>query len=391
MQQSRNTQSKPQTVKSRRGAIVPLLAISIVPLMGMLAFGIDYGYMRVVKTDLQRAVDCAALAAVVDLVPNPDGSQNLDTVRATVRDYVQENLAGASARLNTTFTVLDADIEIGRYDETTIYSSNPVTLLNTGMFDAIRVTLRRDNTANGKVPLFFARVLGINDQEILATATAVLRRGVGFKGGADILPFSLPESFWDSLADGSELSIYNDNTIQDSSGNEVTVLDADGNSVPGNWGTVDIGYANNSSSDLKYQIVNGIIQSDIQVLYDENRLLNNQELKAPVNLQAEPGLSIGIKDSVISIYGQTRIIPIYDAVNGELSSNQGGGGGNNAEFHTIKWGVVKVLSSSWNGNNNTYITSQKAYTYDGAIIPKDDLSDKSTTIENAFCSPVLVR
>ena len=36
----------------RRGAVVPLLAISIVPLMGMLAFSIDYGFLRVVKSDL---------------------------------------------------------------------------------------------------------------------------------------------------------------------------------------------------------------------------------------------------------------------------------------------------------------------------------------------------
>ena len=46
----------------RRGAIVPLFALLLIPLLAMLAFSIDAGYMVLVKTDLQNAADAAALA-----------------------------------------------------------------------------------------------------------------------------------------------------------------------------------------------------------------------------------------------------------------------------------------------------------------------------------------
>src|SRR6516225_2576735 len=46
----------------RRGAIVPLAALLMVVLVGMLAFAIDVGYMSTVKAELQNAADAAALA-----------------------------------------------------------------------------------------------------------------------------------------------------------------------------------------------------------------------------------------------------------------------------------------------------------------------------------------
>ncbi|MDB4786470.1 pilus assembly protein TadG-related protein [Planctomycetaceae bacterium] len=372
----------------KSGAVIPLLAICLVPLMGMLAFSIDYGFLRVVKTDLQRSADAACLAAVIDLVPNPDGTQNLDDVSARVREYVQNNMSTATGAISG-FVVLAADIEIGRYDENTIYDTGPVTLHQTGIMDAVRVTLRRDGSANGEVPLYFAKVLGIAEKPVTVTATAVLRRGIALKGEGDILPFALPESFWDSLGAGEELNIYNDNKIEDGFGNQVTVLDALGNSVPGNWGTVDIGLEANSTRDLSDQIIQGLDQFDLNALHADGRIPTTTELKAPVTFQAETGLSVGMKDAVRQIHGQTRIIPIYDTINGEFVANSGTG--NNAEFHTVKWGVVEVVDSRWNGNRNTWIRSIKAYTYDGALVPKEDLGDKSTDFENAFASPVLVR
>src|SRR6266566_4670472 len=51
----------------RRGAIIPLFAILLIPLMGMLAFSIDVGWIALVKTDLQTAADAAALAGAEKL------------------------------------------------------------------------------------------------------------------------------------------------------------------------------------------------------------------------------------------------------------------------------------------------------------------------------------
>ena len=43
---------------------------------------------------------------------------------------------------DSTFRVPDTDIEIGRFDTNSIY--NGVTLTNNGIFDAVRVTIRRE-------------------------------------------------------------------------------------------------------------------------------------------------------------------------------------------------------------------------------------------------------
>src|SRR5260370_42236442 len=51
----------------RRGAVIPLFAILVIPLMGMLAFSIDIGYIALVRTDLQTAADAAALAGAEKL------------------------------------------------------------------------------------------------------------------------------------------------------------------------------------------------------------------------------------------------------------------------------------------------------------------------------------
>ena len=89
--------------------------------------------------------------------------QDLDGTRATVTEYVRANLTDD-------FNVSDEDIEIGRYNPDSIYTS--VDLINSGTFDAVRVTLRRDGTVNDRVPLFFARVFGMNGTSITVTATA---------------------------------------------------------------------------------------------------------------------------------------------------------------------------------------------------------------------------
>ncbi len=95
----------PMRRQKRRGAILILVALLALPLMGMVAFAVDYGYLLKVRCDLQRSADCTALAAVQDLTPDSVGYQDLDAVRAAIRDYVARNI-------DSSFNVLDSDIDI---------------------------------------------------------------------------------------------------------------------------------------------------------------------------------------------------------------------------------------------------------------------------------------
>ena len=349
----------------RTGAIAVLTAVLMVPLIGIVACAVDYGYLLKKRADLQRAADAAALAAVRDLVPDDNGYQDLSTVRNTVRQYAAANVEDVA-----NFSVLDADIEIGRYDPATIYTN--FTMLSTGTFDTVRVRLRRDSTANSGVSLFFASIFGINDADVSVTATAVLPPGRNLTPGVGILPFSIPEAVWDTATPGDEWSVYADKLVDDS-----------GNNVPGNYGTLDIGAANNSTSDLRDQILNGLRQSDLDALYSDGRIPTDTHIDSGENWDAngDPGLSSGMKSAIQAVHGQTRLIPIYDTV---------GGNGGNVEFHVVGWASARVIDSNWQGSKKTWVTIRKTFTYDGYLTPPSDLSDTTGNIEGAFASPVLV-
>ena len=346
--------------------MIVLMSIMMVPLLALVALAVDYGNLCVARTDLQRSADMAALAAVRDLVPDANGYQDLAKVRATVRQYASSNVSNVE-----NFTVLDSDIEIGRYEPTTVYTN--FTMHNNGILDTVRVTLRRDNTANSPVTMFFARIFGINSGNVTATSTAVLQKASVLYPGSDILPFAVHTDVWNSQSMGAIWSIYGDGHIEDNSGNN----------IPGNWGTVDIGEENNSTTELSDQILNGLRQKDLDALYSDSRIPSSESIDSndPWFAQSDTGLSTGIKHAVQAVHGHTKLVPIYSGVVGN---------GNNAEFHVVAWGVVKVVTSGWSGNSK-HVTIQKAYTYDGTLRAPVDLSNTTGVITGAYTTPVLVQ
>ena len=278
--------------RRRRGAILIVVALATIPLLGMVAFAVDYGYLLKAKSDLQRAADATALAAVLSLEPTANGYQDLEAVRAVVREYAAANTGGE-------FTVLDSDITIGRFEPSTIYTN--LQIVQTGIYDTVRVTLRRDGNANPRAPLFFAKAIGFSEASVTATATAALQKAQGLKAGSDILPFGIPLSEWESMNTGSSWNIYGDGRILDDWGNE----------IPGNWGTIDVGYSGNSTDDLNDQILNGLQQTDLDALYETGTIPTSTHINAfyAMWLDADTGLSVGLKQSIYQIIGQQRLIP----------------------------------------------------------------------------------
>ncbi|MBM4005759.1 MAG: hypothetical protein FJ295_21145 [Planctomycetes bacterium] len=350
----------------RTGAIAALSAILLVPIMGLAALAIDYAYLLTVRTELQRAADAAALAGVRELTPDSNGNQNLSAVTDVIRTYAANNLPNVS-----NFTVRDADIAYGRIDPLTAYTG--FTLLNNGIYDTVQVTLRRDSLANAPVSLFFARILGINGSGVSASATAVLQKATRLEPGADILPFAIPKNSWDSQSVGNSWSIYGDGRV----------IDGNGATLPGNWGTVDIGSHNNSTTALSGQILNGLTQADLDALYNEQRIPQREYIEASAQwlASADTGLSAGLKSALDAVEGTTRLVPIYDFV---------AGSGENAEYRLVGWGVVVVVDSDLTGSTK-YVTVKKAYAYDRRLRAQGSLSNTSGTVEGAYTSPVLVK
>ena len=173
--------------RMRRGNLPILIAVLLVPIVGMLAFSVDVSYSMRKHDELQRAADFAALAGARELVPDANGQQSIKKVNERIRDVAQSRLSGLS-----NFSVLQDDISIGRYEKATAYTN--FTISQNGTFDTVKVTLRRDGNANNPLPLFFGGIFGLVESEVIATATAVLQRPTAIRPGADILPFALPAS-----------------------------------------------------------------------------------------------------------------------------------------------------------------------------------------------------
>lgn len=354
--------------RNRKGAVSILVLVLLTVMFAVGIFAVDYGYLLVMKTELQRAADHAALAAVRDLVPDSSGTQDYDRVKESVREYTFWNLE------NEEFVIDDSDIETGRFDPSTVYSN--FVMLQSGLHDTVKVTLRRDDLNNGSVTLYLARLFGIENMDVSATSTAVLQKAQFLLPGTDILPIAIPEDTWNTHTAGQDWSIYGDGRLVDSNGNE----------VPGNWGTLDVGASSNANSNIVDQINDGLSQQDLDHLASDGTIPTNTHIDGniPIWLNGDPGFSAGMKDAVTSSHGQTKLIPIFS----ETNSDPNGG---NLDFHVVGWGVVEIVDSFWQGNKNSNITIRKSYSYDGDLRPNRDLGNTSDVIAGAFTAPVLVQ
>ncbi len=142
--------------RSRRAAITVLAAVLMVVMLGFVAFGVDVGYMTVVKTQLQNAADSAAMAAAASM----SGTQS--NMISAAQQFAGYHKAGG-----TTVNLTSSDIQYG------IWDSNSRTFTSSSQAgNAIRVTARRDSST-GSNNTFFGRILGVNTFNITASAVAL--------------------------------------------------------------------------------------------------------------------------------------------------------------------------------------------------------------------------
>lgn len=348
-----------QHKNNRRGATAILIAALMLPLLGLLAFAVDYGFLLYIRTDLQRVADQAVIAAARDLTPAANGAQDYDKVKATLREYVRKNLGDS-------YVVNDSDITIGRFKPQTIYTG--VEILGTGVADTVQVNLRRDDMANGSVSLYFARLFEKDTSGVSVTSTAALQKAQMLAPGTDILPVTVEIKAWNKLNRGEDLLIYGDGRLEDGAGK----------SIPGNWGTIDIGANSNSTNDLKDQIENGLDQQDLDAMYHQGTIptATHIDSQQPMTLNGDTGFSGGIKKPIDDELGNTKLVPLYKG------PAKGHGGG--LEFDIVGWGVVTIKDTYWNGGKNSRLEVTKSYMYDADMRPNPDLSDDNNVIEGAF-------
>jgi hypothetical protein len=197
----------------RRGTIAVLAVVLLVVFCAVVAFAVDFGYLCAVQSELQRSADAAALAGAAALVDdsrlvgnaNEMSTELLDRVRAEAQAYAVANpiLARSLALDVNSNNDPHGDIVIGQFLDPADHSEQ----LKTGeaaRFNTVFVTARFDERHGGRLPLYFARVLGNQSAAVSAVSAATVLSGVsGFRVPPDenlsILPIALKKSDWDDL------------------------------------------------------------------------------------------------------------------------------------------------------------------------------------------------
>jgi len=162
---------------NRRGVVAVLTVVMLVVLMGFAALTIDGGMARLVRAELQRAADSAALAAVQDLRDN-SAEEGATLGRASAEEYLKRNeiLGGRVAEMDPY-----ADMVFGNVDETE--PGEAVNFVaNAEPYNAVQVTVRIE------LNYAFAAVFGMKSRVLTARAMAA----VPPPRTVEVIPASLP-------------------------------------------------------------------------------------------------------------------------------------------------------------------------------------------------------
>lgn len=370
------------TVCRRDGNIVVMTAFLMVAMIAFIALAIDIGYLYSVRAELQRTADAAAIAAAWELI-DQDGSAGTET--ATNLSTDARNKAVQFAGLNKvaagTPGLATDDVVVG-YMANPRDPADPLVAVPSGTLpNAVQVRVQRTAAQNGKVGLFFAKVLGNDEAALDAQATAALvSTFIGFQTPADgtslnILPFALDEDTWNGLSTyGTDSWNYNPDNKTVTAGcdgiKEVNLY-PQGTGSPGNRGTVDIGGSNNSTADIARQILTGISPADMaamggSITFGEDGILH---------LNGDTGISAGVKDELASIIGKPRIIPIFRSVTGP---------GNNADYSIVKFCGVRILDVKLTGS----MSSKRLIVQPCNIVAKGGIYQSGATSSQYIFSPV---
>lgn len=153
----------------KRAVVAVQVAVMMAAILGFAALTVDVGAMYNTRADLQRTADASALAAAA-LLAESGGADPLAAARNAALDYTNRNrVLGQTMSLDASM-----DITFGRaqYDDASnSYAFTPTNLLP----DAVRIQVRHtQDSPNGSVPLYFARIFGITSTEMSASAIAVM-------------------------------------------------------------------------------------------------------------------------------------------------------------------------------------------------------------------------
>lgn len=375
----------------KRGAALILAVVLMFVLFSMLAFTIDTGYLSQTRAELTRCSDSAALAGCWDLYRQLENNveSDVDSMRTGIVTQASE-FASLNNVCEDGPDLVSSDVKIGFTNQ---LRGGAISSDSSMPFYAVRVKVNKSDQLNGKVPYFFGRIFGNNGRDMSGESTAVMARRIsGFStpSGSDtigILPFALDETTWNQMltdsassghcAGGTDGYKFNSTTGVVSSGSDGILevnLYPQGTGSPGNRGTVDIGGSNNSTNDIKRQILSGISPADLAAL---GRPLQLDATSGTLLLNGDTGISAAVKDQLSQIVGQKRVIPIFRSVSGN---------GNNANYTIVKFVGIRVMNVRLTGS----VSTKQVIVQPAPVIVKYAQRSTSAGVSDFVLTPVLL-
>ncbi len=377
----------------RRAATMVLVAVGMVGFLGFAALAVDLGYLYVVRGELQRSADAAALAGASAYA---DLSALLQADEVPYRLYEAHmrahEFAGKNQVAHSPITLGASDVDLG-YLANPWDGTAPFDHSNPDQFNAVKVTARRSqDSPNGAVPLFLAHIFGASQADVGATATAVLDDHFqGFtvpgqdEGTSPLLPLAMYEGDWENLivnrqgtdlwglgADGvpvavsdgiPEIKIYPQKLPPGQQDPDYDISDlvpgspeADG---AGNFGILSIGADNMGEVTVEEQIREGIQAEDMIDELGEPFIdffdQTGSQIIHPIG--GNPGIKVAMRDALE--------LRVGDVV-GFLLFREVVDPGSNATFQVtgLRFGRLMYVRLLGNGPNKSAVVIQPC-TYTG--------------------------
>ncbi len=364
-----------------KGAIAPLIALLLIPLLVFVAFCVDIGWITKTKSELQNAADAAVAAGARQLADNYGaysvaGNQNRATLIANAKNiastyinaYGQYN--GASDA--KTLSILSSDIQYGFTNADGDFNASYAGYPNT-----VQVAARRDSNANSQLSLFFGSITGRTSESLVASASATVYTGLissfdpkgggvssgatftgggggwgdfyGSSGGGfncSLLPVAFDVNYWNAFVATAVSPDGSMNTGADGAAQIKIYPSPD--QAPGNVGLLCIGPPTNSDPSYADWIENGPSPSDLQYLIDDGQVPVSQQ--APQAWKGSPGLKSNLVNSFAAIVDQPRLLPLFKAAS-TSPYQAASGNGSNATYNIVGFVGVTVTSATGNGSN----------------------------------------
>lgn len=367
---------KPGVSDRPRGTSLMLTALLLPVLIGLVGLAVDTAVLATSRSQLKTVADAAALAGAYPLADDArlSGATNLSfeistaQSRAVSTGQANRVLGSPAVLWQNSGNTATGDVVVGSFDPNARVWSPPP-LADITRTNAVLVTASRSATHGGLVPNYFTRLLGFQGSTISVQSTAIVQNYTisGYKIvhtlQAQMLPIALDQPTYNAMMAQTTTDQYTYNATTNSvtpgpDGIFESKLYPVTTGSPGNWGTLNVGVSDNSTSTLASQIMYGITPAQLATYPGGAIQLDPAANPPSIVLGGNPGISAALQDSLTSIIGKPVGLPIYTTV----ASN-----GNNSAYTVVAFGAVRIVAVDFKGDPK-FVIVQPALLQDATVI-----------------------